>query len=103
MVVRVVVRAGEESLVEELSPDWTPHPPLEGMSIEALSRNHKRWTETWRKSAEHQEFVTFFNPVLENDSIEISTCVCLCMGTISEQSSTRVSSPQQALHSHSDS
>ena len=70
------------------TPDWTPHLPREGMSLELLSRNHKTWTEKWKKSAEYRDIVTFFESVFDNDSIDITVCMCLCLGTLSGRSWT---------------
>lgn len=64
-------------------PDWTPHPPREGMSIETLTKNHKRWTRKWRQSAEYKDIVACFEVVFENDSVDITTCVRLCLETLS--------------------
>ena len=63
--------------------NWMPHPPRRGMSVATLSRNHERWTKLWKKSVEFQELVTYFEEAFDNDSIDITACVGLCLGTLS--------------------
>ena len=73
-----------------LKPVWTPHPPREGMSLETLSKKHQKCTIMWKKSAAFQDLLSFFEVMLDDDSIDITACMCLCLGTLSGQSWTSV-------------
>lgn len=74
-----------------MKPVWTPHPPREGMSLKTLSKKHKKCTNMWKKSAAFQDLLSFFEVMLDNDSIDITACMCLCLGTLSGQSWTSAS------------
>ena len=45
-------------------------------------------TKIWRDSTEYQELVTILSSISHNEGIDITTCICLCLGTLSGKSWT---------------
>ena len=70
------------------TPDWTARPPRWGESLDKLRNKHKNLTKRWRVSAEHRELVVFLKSILDDGSVHITTCLCLCLGTLSGPSWT---------------
>ena len=69
-------------------PDWTARPPQWGISLDKLRNKHKNLTKQWRGSAEYRELVVFLKSILDDGSLHITTCLCLCLGTLSGPSWT---------------
>ena len=75
-------------------PDWTPHPPRKGMDLEMLSKRYEMWTRIWRFSAAYRDIATF----LRSNEIDVTACMCLCLGTLSGRSwTTRFNSCDVAM------
>lgn len=74
---------------ESFTQTWEASPPQEGVSLETLSKKHESYTETWKASAEYGDLVSFFKEtVLRNNSVKITTCMNLCLGSLSGPSWT---------------
>ena len=68
------------------SPIWSSSSIAEGVSLESLIAKHQKYTDTWRSSSGYSachELLT--NTVLKQESIQITQCMCLCLGSLSGQ------------------
>lgn len=71
------------------NPNPKPQSAREGVNQETLSQKHKSFTETWEASAEYRDLITFSEQTVPmNDSLRITTCMCLCPETLSRASWT---------------
>ena len=69
---------------DEAAPSWVISEPRKGVTLESLSREHEKITKAWKASPEYRGLARFFeDQVLSNDSIDIASCICLCLGTLS--------------------
>lgn len=66
-----------------LAPSDIVRVPVPGMSIDTLLAKHEKFTKAWKASDAHRELHDFFNNVLLNiNTFQIKSCMCLCLGSI---------------------
>jgi len=62
-----------------------PPEPIFGMTLQSLIVNYELFTETWESSDAYQEGSTFFRETLLKRSLAITSCVRLCLVSITAQ------------------
>ena len=55
------------------------------LSLADVQKLHEKFTKRWRSSIEYQKLRTFFNEVVLNlDAMQITSCMCLCLGSMTQ-------------------
>ena len=54
-------------------------------SLSQVEKMHAKFTKAWKSSIEYQKLRFFFNEVLlKLDTVQITSCLCLCLGSVTE-------------------
>lgn len=63
---------------------YTIWPPEDGTTLHTLRAEHAKLTKGYRASATHENMSAFFaNVLLKQETLKISSCLCLGLGSIS--------------------
>lgn len=72
---------------QEVKPKCHPRPPRPGTNLFALQAQHMDFTQGWKSSAAYQGLREVFEKVLFSpNAINITSCMCLCLGDLSQPS-----------------
>jgi len=72
---------------QEVKLNCHPWPPRPGMNLFALQAQHMDFTQGWKSSAAYQGLREVFEKVLFGpNAINITSCMCLCLGDLSQPS-----------------
>ena len=60
-----------------------PAAPRKGASLDTLETRHRQYTKKWRGSIDYRKFQVFFQDViLKVESLQVTSCMCLCLGSL---------------------
>lgn len=61
-----------------------PSPIMSGQSMHTLQQKYGKFTREWKASAAYKDIFKFFiDTLLKLDTIDIDSCMCLCLGSLS--------------------
>lgn len=62
--------------------EFQPATPKTGTTVASLLEKHRKFMEAWKLSAAYRNTCNLFNEaLLQNQRMEITTCMCLCLGS----------------------